>query len=90
MIKILGRKREKSKKKHMELKKPKEHKERSGQDKLDAAKSRLVKLNVKLESILEQLDPLEEKKLKLQGDLKYYEGRVEKLTIRLSGGEENG
>lgn len=80
MIKIL---RHKTKKVRKEPKRPKEYKGRSDQDKLDGAKSRLVKLKVRLEGILEQLNPLEKERDKLQGDLKYYKGRVEKLTARL-------
>ena len=65
---------------------------RSDRDKLDAAKSKLEKLKKKLESVLDQLEPLEIKKDSLEGDIRYYDGRVEKLTIRVFGvkGEKNG
>lgn len=63
--------------------------ERSTRDKLDASKSRLEKLNIRLKGILEQLNPLVSERDKLQKDIKYYEGRVEKLTARLKE-VENG
>ena len=62
----------------------KERNERSDKDKLDATKARLKKLTTRLESIIEQLNPLEDERDKLQRDIKYYEGRVKKLTARLS------
>ena len=53
------------------------------QDKLDGARSKVEKLNLRLKSVVEQLTPLEKEKFKIQEDVKYYESRVEKLTARL-------
>ena len=60
-----------------------EQNERSDKGKLDTTKARLKKLIIRLESILEQLNPLGDERDKLQRDVKYYEGRIKKLTARL-------
>ena len=53
------------------------------QRKLNIATTELAKLENRLENIMVEWTPLEAKKNKVTGDIKYYSGRVEKLTARL-------
>ena len=56
------------------------------EDKLDRFKTKLAQLDAELQVVLLRLDPLEVKRDKIKGDMKYFEGRVENLTARLLGG----
>jgi len=56
------------------------------EEKRDRFKTKLEQLNAGLQVVLLQLEPLEIKRDKIKGDMKYFEGRVENLTARLLGG----
>jgi len=56
------------------------------EDKLDRFKTKLEQLDAELQVVLLQLEPLEGRRDKIKGDMKYFEGRVENLTARLLGG----
>ena len=56
------------------------------QRKLDRATSKLAELNEDFKRVVGLWEPLEYRKNKLTGDIRYYQGRVEKLTKRLREG----
>jgi len=56
------------------------------QRKLERATSKLAELDEEFKRVVGLWEPLEFRKNKLLGDMKYYQGRVEKLTKRLREG----
>ena len=56
------------------------------EEKRDRFKIKLEQLDAELQVVLLRLEPLEIRRDKIRGDMKYFEGRVENLTARLLGG----
>ena len=56
------------------------------EEKLERFKTKLEQLNTELHDVMLTLKPLEVRRGKIVGDIKYFEKRVENLTARLLGG----
>ena len=67
----------------------KERMGRTDADKLETAKSKLEKLKRQSASVYREWKPLDDRLRGIKEDIKYYTGRVEKITVRLNkaGGE---